>query len=327
MHTAKYWEKKGDAVHCLLCPQSCTISDGAAGLCRVRKNVKGTLYSLAYAKPVAVSIDPIEKKPLYHFLPGSNSFSIGTAGCNLRCLHCQNAGISQAASDEVPGIDMSPEAVVNLALEKGCTSISYTYNEPTVFHEYAVDCAKLARAKGLKNVLVTNGFINAEPAEEFIACMDAANVDLKAFTDEFYQKVCGGRLQPVLDTLKRYNGKMWLEVTNLLIDGKNDSMKDIERMCRWLAENIGPDVPLHFSRSFPMHRMQDIRPTPQVTLESAERIARKYLHFVYLGNIEGSSNTTCAKCGSLLISRKYCNIIDDSHSGRCTCGEQLPGVF
>jgi pyruvate formate lyase activating enzyme len=327
MHTAKYWEQSEGGVHCLLCPQSCMIVDGELGLCRVRKNAHGSLKSLVYARPVAVNIDPIEKKPLYHFLPGTSSFSIGTAGCNLACLHCQNADISQNGPDSVPGIDMSPETVVRLAVEKGCRSISYTYNEPTVFHEYAVDCARLARKKGLKNVLVTNGFINAVPADEFLTCMDAANVDLKAFSDGFYRTVCHGRLQPVLDTLLRYHGKLWIEVTNLIIDGKNDDLKDIEQMCRWIAQNLGPDVPLHFSRAFPMHRMQDIAPTPEETLEAALAIARKHLRFVYLGNVVGPSNTTCPKCGSLLISRKYYNIIDESKKGRCSCGEALPGVF
>jgi pyruvate formate lyase activating enzyme len=327
MHRAKYWETTEKNIHCLLCPQDCVIADGSVGFCHVRTNVKGILSSQVYGKPVAVSIDPVEKKPLYHFLPGSNTFSIGTLGCNLGCLHCQNAGISQVTSDDVPGIDMSPQTVVKLALEKGCQSISYTYNEPTVFHEYAVDCARLARKAGLKNIIVTNGFINADPCDEFINRMDAANVDLKSFSNEFYQKICKGRLQPVLDALKRYHGKIWLEVTNLIIDGKNDDPKEIDRMCAWLKANLGEDVPLHLSRAFPMHKMQDIVPTPDETLESARKIARKHLRYVYVGNVEGPSNTHCPSCGTLLISRKYYNITDDSRRGRCTCGEQLPGVF
>ncbi len=328
MHKARYWEKSKGKIHCTLCPQSCYIEEGKKGLCMARKNVSGTLYSMVYGKPVAVNIDPVEKKPLYHFLPGSSSLSVGTAGCNLGCLHCQNYDISRADPEDTPHHELPPEAVVKMAAEKHCESISYTYNEPTVFHEYAIDCAKLARKNGIKNILVTNGFINRTPAEEFIKHMDAANVDLKAYDDDFYKKICKGRLEPVLSTLKLYYKRLWLEITYLIIEGKNDDMEKIRQMCIWISENLGRDVPLHFSRAFPMYKMQDIGPTPEGTLLEARKIALEYLDYVYIGNIElDASSTRCPKCGALAISRKYYNVINDLKGGRCHCGHRISGVF
>jgi len=327
MHKAKYWEKKGDVIHCLLCPQNCHIAEGNKGFCRVRKNVKGELMTLVYGKPVAVNIDPIEKKPLYHFLPGSVSFSLGTVGCNLACEHCQNSDISCADPEETRSKILSPEEVVRIAKEKNCQSISYTYTEPTIFFEYVVECAKLAKKEGIKNVIVTNGFINKEPAMEFCKYIDAANVDLKAFTEDFYKNIAKARLSPVLETLKIYKKHMWLEVTNLIIDRKNDDMTEIEEMCKWISKNLGKDTPLHFSRAFPMHKMQDIVPTPENTLISAKKIAKKYLDYVYIGNTELESNTYCPKCGGLLISRKYYNIISDLKGNKCGCGHEIPGVL
>lgn len=328
MHIAKYWEKSKDDIRCTLCPKNCYIEEGKKGFCMARKNVSGRLYSVVYGRPVAVNIDPVEKKPLYHFLPGSQSLSIGTAGCNLGCLHCQNFDISRADPENTAHHDLPPEAVVKMAAEKQCKSISYTYNEPTVFHEYATDCARLARKKGIKNILVTNGFINKEPAEEFIRYMDAANVDLKAFNDKFYRKICMGGLKPVLKTLKLYYKRLWLEITYLIIDSRNDDMKEIEDMCRWISVNLGRDVPLHFSRAFPMYKMQDIEVTPAETLLKAREIARKYLDYVYIGNIElDASNTRCPKCGALVVSRRYYNVINDMKGNKCHCGHTISGVF
>ncbi len=322
-----YRKQKDRTVQCRLCPHNCTIADGKSGLCLARKNISGKLISLVYGKPVAVNIDPVEKKPLYHFLPGSTSLSIGTVGCNLFCMHCQNWDIARSEPEKTPSAELSPAQVVDMALQKGCESISYTYNEPTIFYEYALDTARLAKKKGIKNILVTNGFISKEPATEFTKCMDAANVDLKAFDDDFYKKTCKARLGPVLDTLKLYKKQIWIEVTNLVIDKRNDDPDEIRKMCRWISDNLGRDVPLHFSRAFPMYRMQDIIPTPLEALRSAEKIAKDYLDYVYIGNTEEPSNTNCPKCGALLISRKYYNIINDMNKNKCSCGHEIAGVF
>jgi pyruvate formate lyase activating enzyme len=326
MHTGRFWKSEKDKVACSLCPHNCIIKEGFSGKCGARANIGGSLVSLVYGKPVAVNVDPIEKKPLYHFLPGSMSLSIGTVGCNLFCMHCQNWQMSRGKPEALDTVqsEISPETIVNLALEKGCKSISYTYNEPTVFHEYAIDCAKLARKKGLKNVIVTNGFIQNDAAEEFAKHMDAANVDLKAFDDKFYKDICGGSLKPVLDTLKIYHDKLWLEITNLLIDKKNDNMKEIEKMCRWIKTELSADVPLHFSRAFPMYQMLDIRPTPKNTLANAKAVAEKYLNYVYIGNTEAGSDTICPKCKKAFIKRQGYETI--MKKDRC-CGEKIPGVF
>jgi len=319
---ARFWD--GDS--CSLCPHNCRIPEGKKGVCRVRKNIDGQLVSLVYGKPVSVNIDPIEKKPLYHFLPGSSSFSVGTAGCNLSCPFCQNCDISCAEPEAVNSIDMLPEEVVGMAKSRGCQSISYTYNEPSIFIEYALDCARLARKAGLKNILVTNGYINEEPALEFCKYMDAANVDLKAFNDAFY-KMCGGKLKPVLNTLKLYSSRMWVEVTNLVIDGKNDSIKEIRSMAKWLSSELGRHVPLHFSRAFPMFRMADIMPTPEKTLRQAQKIAGKYLDYVYIGNTGEAANTLCPACGNIVISRKNYQVVSHLESGMCRCGHKIPGVL
>lgn len=318
---ARYWDGK----NCRLCPKNCQITSGGVGWCKVRKNVDGKLQSLVYGKPVAISADPIEKKPLYHFLPGSSSFSIGTVGCNLGCLHCQNWDMSRKEPSQVSPHSMSPEEVVKNAIEKKCRSISYTYTEPTIFFEYAIDCAKLAKAKGLKNIIVTNGYINKEPAKEFLKYMDAANVDLKGFNDDFYKNICFGSLQPILESLKIFKD-LWLEITYLIIDGKNDNMQEIESMCRWISENIG-DVPLHFTRCFPMYKMLDIKDTPMETLQNAKAVADKYLHYVYIGNTGEPAETKCPKCGQVLISRKYMDIEIHMDMGRCSCGQAIPGDF
>ncbi|MBN2457799.1 AmmeMemoRadiSam system radical SAM enzyme [Candidatus Woesearchaeota archaeon] len=342
MHKAKYWEKRKDGkaneVICRLCPHTCLIKEGKTGLCNARVNIGGVLYSLVYGQPVALNADPIEKKPLYHFLPGTTSLSIGTVGCNLFCKNCQNWDISRAkpadikTHKDIKTQRFAPEDVVRIALENRCTSISYTYNEPTVFHEFAVDCARLARKKGLKNIIVTNGFISKEAALGFAEVMDAANVDLKSFSDSFYKDICRGSLDPILKTLKIYHKRLWLEITNLIIDRKNDSMEEIEKMCRWVKEELSTDVPLHFSRSFPMFKMTEITPTPKDTLVAAKKAAEKYLDYVYIGNadIKNSSNTYCPGCKRMLISREgYSAKINhkDLKENRCSCGRDIPGIF
>jgi len=320
---AMFYEKKKGILQCNLCPHTCFISDGSKGICRTRKNIDGKLVSLVYGKPAAVNVDPIEKKPLLHFLPGTNSFSIGTMGCNLTCEHCQNFDISCRDPEEAKTAELSPAQVVQMALEHDCRSISYTYNEPAVFYEYALETAKLARQKGLKNVLVTNGFINHEPAKKWLPFMDAANVDLKSFDEKFYREICGGSLQPVLDTIKLYKKHLWLEVTNLVIYKKNDDMHMIEEMVKWLS-SLG-QVPLHFSRAFPMFKMQDIAPTPMETLVSAKKIADNYLDHVYIGNAAANVDTNCPKFGAVLIERTGYDV--GRVLEKCGCGYELVGVF
>lgn len=331
MHEALYWETKKDKVQCKLCPHNCIIAKGKTGLCKVRKNIDDKLFSMVYAKAVAVNVDPIEKKPLYHFMPGSKSLSVGTVGCNLFCIHCQNWDIARGNPEKVPAIDLSPKQIINLAKEKGAESISYTYNEPTVFFEYAIDCAKLAKKEGIKNIIVTNGFINHKPANEFIKYMDAANIDLKSFNDDFYKKICKGNLSAVLETLKLFyknNKKIWIEITNLIIDEKNDTFKELDAMVRWISENLSRSIPIHFSRSFPMYKMQDISPTPENTLIRARNIAMKHLDYVYIGNTELESNTVCPKCKKILIYRRQYSIENNLiENNKCDCGHIISGVF
>jgi pyruvate formate lyase activating enzyme len=326
-HKAHFWEKKGNLIHCTLCPQDCMIAEGRKGFCKARKNIGGTLFSIVYGKALGLNVDPIEKKPLYHFLPGSLSLSFGTAGCNLACMHCQNHEMSCADPEDMPVNETTPADIVRIAKSKGCQSISYTYNEPTIFLEFAIDCAKLARREGLKNVLVTNGFINPEPSREFCTYMDAANVDLKAFNNDFFVKVTKSRLAPVLEALKIYKG-IWLEITNLILSGKNDDMHEIEDMCRWIRDNLGGDVPLHFSRAFPMNKMLDISPTDSQTLISARAIARKYLDYVYVGNIDvGASDTLCPKCGTVVVQRDGYKAVNKLKKNTCQCGYHISGSF
>lgn len=284
MKEAMFYRRiKGNTVQCVLCPHYCTIKPGERGRCRVRENRDGKLMSLVYARPCAVAVDPIEKKPLYHFLPGTKTFSIGTAGCNFSCLNCQNAWMSQSKPEGIPSRDMSPEEVVRFALSNGCRSISYTYSEPTVFYEYAYDTAKLARKKGLKNVFVTNGYINQEPLKKLLGVMDAFSVDLKGIEDSFYRKVCGGRVRPVLDMLKAAK-KRHVEVVVLVIPGFNDSPAKIKKLCVWVKRNLG-DVPMHFSRYFPCYKMK-AKPTTVEALVKAKNIASKAgLSKVHVGNV------------------------------------------
>ena len=332
---ASYWNKaNGKIVQCVLCPRRCVINDGQRGLCSVRINKDGTLYTLGYGNPIAINVDPIEKKPFFNVLPGKTAFSIAVAGCNMRCIFCQNWQISQAKPDEVDAYDMPPEAVVSEAIKNNCPFIVYTYTEPTVFYEYMLDISKLARAKGLKNAMHTCGYINQEPLKELLKYMDAVNVDLKGFNEGFYQKMGAfASLEPVLDTIKTVKKEgVWLEITNLIIPGMNDDPKEIKKMCEWIKENLGVDTPLHFSRFMPMFKLQNLPPTPVSKLEEAYKIAKDAgLNYVYVGNVPGhpGENTYCPKCKKIVVGRTGYSITENNIvNGKCKfCGEKIAGIY
>jgi pyruvate formate lyase activating enzyme len=306
---AKFWEKMPEKmVKCSLCPHFCKIPDGKTGLCRARKNEGGKLYSLIYGVVTSMAVDPMEKKPLYHFWPGSDIFSIGTVGCNLFCRNCQNWTISQAKVDSVPYDELPPEKIVELAKEYNCSSIAFTYTEPSIWWEFCYDVAKLARKEGLLSVYVTNGYMNLPAWEEIRPFIDAANVDVKEFSDNFYQRICGApTFKPVLETCEWLvkNG-VHVETTYLVIPGENDKPEEIRQFCKWEVEKLGPDVPTHFSRFYPHYKMVDHPPTPVETLEMAVKIAKEEgLRYTYIGNVPGheADNTYCYNCGELLIER------------------------
>ena len=334
-HVASYWNKvKDDIVQCVLCPRKCIIAPGQRGLCTVRTNSNGTLYTLGYGNPVAVHVDPIEKKPFFHVLPGTQAFSIAVAGCNMRCLFCQNWEISQARPDEVTAYDMPPAKVVAEAIKAKCPFIVYTYTEPTVFYEYMLDISKLAHENGLKNGMHTCGYINQEPLKELLKYMDAVNVDLKGFSEEFYKKMGAfAELTPVLETIKTVKKSgVWLEITNLIIPGMNDDPGQIRKMCEWIKENVGDEVPLHFSRFMPSFQLQNLPPTPMSKLEEAYRIAKETgLKYVYIGNVPGrpQENTYCPGCGKMLVSRIGYEILENNiKDGKCKfCGHKVAGIW
>src|SRR3989338_1465635 len=332
MKEAMYYEKREKGiVQCHLCPWNCVIADGKSGVCKVRENQKGKLYSLVYAKPCSIAIDPIEKKPLFHFLPGHSSFSIGTVGCNLHCKFCQNWTTSQAAHGSFAVHDLPPEKAVEEALANGCKSIAYTYNEPVIFYEYVLETARLAKKSGLKNVLVSNGFINEEPLKKLSKYIDAANIDLKAFDDSFYRKITTAWLEPVLNSLKlSVKNNIWLEITNLIIPGLNGNPKKIKEMCLWIKNNLGKDVPLHFSRFFPQYKLQNTGLTQPETLVKAREIAENAgLNYVYIGNMltEDGENTFCPKCKELLIKRQGFDVLQNKiRQNKCSCGYKIAGV-
>lgn len=283
MHEALYYEKLSeDKVRCRLCPYGCTISGGMKGACGVRINRDGTLYSEVYAKTTGVALDPIEKKPLYHYHPGEHILSIGTKGCNFHCDFCQNWRISQVL--DAPTKDITPDEVIAKAKKLGSFGIAYTYNEPFIWYEFVLDTAKLAGKNGLENVLVTNGFVNMEPLEEMLPFISAMNIDLKSFNEEFYSKICKGALKPVLEVIKRSVKSCHVELTTLLIAGLNDSKDEVTKLVNWIYDNLGPDIPLHLSRYFPCYKM-NLPPTPVESLKAALRVAKEKLKHVYLGNV------------------------------------------
>ncbi len=332
MREARLYTRENDGlVRCTLCSHGCVIAAGRRGLCAVRENRKGTLYALTYGQVAAEALDPIEKKPLYHFLPGSGTWSIAAPGCNFRCRHCQNHRLSQVAATEAPsGRPRSPQEVVAMARAAGCRSISYTYSEPTVFFEFMEDCACLAREAGLANVLVSNGFLGKEAAKRAGQWLDAANIDIKAFTDDFYRKICGARLAPVLETVARLHGLgVWLEITTLIIPGLNDSAEELRALARFIA-GISPDIPWHLSAFHPAYQLMDVPRTPVATLLRARDIGQRAgLRYVYLGNVQipGAGDTLCPRCGALLVRRGRLNErMPTGPAETClSCALEIPG--
>ena len=331
MKEALYYKKLKDKVQCVLCPRNCIIEEDMAGFCGVRKNIKNKLYSLVYAKPISVAIDSIEKKPLYHFLPGTKSFSIGTVGCNLSCQHCQNWQTSQAKPEQYHAPTLEPKQLVEKAIKNNCKSISYTYNEPLIFYEYVLDTAKIAKKNNIKNTMVTNGFVNKEPLEKLLPYMDGANIDLKGFDDKFYRKTTSAWLEPVLDSIKTMHKKIWIEITNLIIPTLNDDIKKIKEMCQWIKDNLSPDVPLHFTAFYPSYKLTNIPPTSADILLKAYDVAKKVgLNYVYVGNIQTDKNNTyCPKCKELLIERSYFDVYKNNiKNGKCSfCEEKIAGIW
>jgi pyruvate formate lyase activating enzyme len=332
----EFWHALPDGRHvqCDLCPRACTLQDGQRGFCFVRMAHAGSVELTSYGRASGFCIDPIEKKPLHHFLPGTSVLSFGTAGCNLGCRFCQNWDISKARAQDKLQAQASPERVAQAAREAGCKSIAFTYNDPVIFAEYAVDTALAAHALGLKTVAVTAGYISPAARERFFAPMDAANVDLKAFSERFYRKLCFAELAPVLDTLRwlKHESRVWLEVTTLLIPGQNDSESEVGQLCDWLASELGPDTPLHFTAYHPDYKL-DAPPTPASTLLRAREQARAAgLKHVYLGNLPLSTgqDTLCAACGATVITRSTYRITGfrlDAHGACQACGAPLAGHF
>jgi len=333
---ARLYDKLDDGkVKCHLCAHRCMIAEGKRGICQVRENRKGTLYSLVYGLSISQAIDPVEKKPLFHFYPGSSAFSFATVGCNFRCAFCQNWQISQTVRDggAVDGHDATPEHLAAAARHYGCRSIAYTYTEPTIFFEYAYDTAVIAARSGIKSIYVTNGYMTGEMLDAFGTHLHAANVDLKSFSDEFYKKACGARLQPVLDTLKAMKRRgIWLEITTLVVPGQNDSEGELRALAEFIAREVGVDTPWHVSRFHPEYEMPDVQPTPAATLHRAREIGQEAgLRYVYEGNVPGSDgeNTYCFSCHRRLIHRFGFTIVEnlvDSASGCPYCGAVIDGV-
>jgi pyruvate formate lyase activating enzyme len=323
----------GGEIQCDLCPKRCRVSKGKRGACRVRENRDGKYYSLVYGNPCAVNLDPIEKKPFFHVLPSTTSFSIATVGCNFQCKFCQNWEISQASPEDVYNYDVPPEMIVEKAKEAGAHSVAYTYVEPTIFYEYMTDICHLVRKAGLLNVCHSNGFINPEPLRKLCKVMDAANIDLKGFTETFYRDLCNGELSPVLETLKTLRKeKVHLEITNLVIPTQNDDLSGVREMCLWVKNELGGDTPIHFSRFYPLYKLRSLPPTPVSILEKARSVALSSgLEYVYIGNIPGheGEHTYCPNCRKMLI-RRIGYMIGENHlrGGKCKyCGKPIPGIW
>ncbi len=329
---AMFYRPEDGKVRCRLCRHECLIAPSKRGICQVRENRDGKLYSLNYRKAVSMAVDPIEKKPFFHFHPGSTSLSIATVGCNFRCLHCQNYSISQMVRDhgQIPGEDVPPEDVVKEAKERGCDSISYTYSEPTIFYEYAYDIAKLAKSEGLSNNFVTNGYIGEDALKEISPFLDAANIDLKGFTDEFYRKVCGAKLQPVLDSIKLHHELgIWIEIATLVIPGYNDRREEFEGIAKFIA-SVDPEIPWHVTRFHPDYKLLDAEATSLAKLREARKIGiAAGLKYVYEGNIPGEEkeDTICPSCGELLVKRLGFSVMKNVISqGKCPkCGAKIAG--
>mgnify|MGYP000434753626 CR=1 FL=1 len=332
---ARYYEKLAHRkIKCVLCPRECVIDDQETGYCGVRENRGGTYYTLVYGRACSANVDPIEKKPLFHFLPGSGSFSIATAGCNVLCKFCQNWQISQARPEQIQNYRLFPNDVAEYAIKSNCRSIAYTYSEPVIFTEYMYDCAEAGRPKNIRSVMISNGYINPEPMRDLCGVLDAVKIDLKAFTEKFYREWVAGELQPVLNTLvllKKLD--MWTEIVYLIIPTLNDDPKEIKQMSQWIVAKLGPDVPIHFSRFHPVYRLKNLPPTPTKSLEIARNIALDAgIHYAYIGNVPGheGENTFCHGCGKLIIRRLGYQIAENhlSPDGRCHfCQTKIPGIW
>jgi pyruvate formate lyase activating enzyme len=323
----------GGEIQCELCPHLCRVPKGKRGACRVRENRDGKYYSLVYGNPCALHPDPIEKKPFFHVLPATTSFSLATAGCNFQCKFCQNWEISQASPEDVYSYEVPPEMVVKMAKQIGAYSIAYTYVEPTIFYEFMLDIAHLTKKAGLLNVTHSNGFINPGPLRNLCKVLDAANIDLKAFTETFYRELCSGELNPVLETLKILKKeKVHVEITNLVIPTKNDDIAVVKEMCLWVKRELGAETPIHFSRFYPLYKLKTLPPTPVSTLERAREVALSSgLEYVYIGNIPGhlGENTFCPKCKKMIIQRTGF-MVGEIHlkGGKCGyCGKPIPGIW
>lgn len=335
-HTTHYWHRLADGrVQCDVCPRACKLHEGQEGMCFVRANRGGEVVLTTYGRSSGYCVDPIEKKPLNHFLPGSPVLSFGTAGCNLACKFCQNWDISKSRETDTLADQATPDRIARAAKALGCASVAYTYNDPVIFMEYAIDVAQACREYGIKSVAVTAGYICPEPRAELYRYMDAANVDLKGFSERFYWKICGGHLQPVLDTLTylKHETRVWFEITTLLIPGENDSEQEIDAMTRWVVENLGVEVPMHFTAFHPDWKMMDKAHTPPATLTRARDIAlRNGVRYAYTGNVQDKAggSTYCHRCGTTLIGRDGYTLSDWNlgAGGRCAaCGMPCPGVF
>ena len=330
---ASHYQSTPRGVKCLICPNECTLKDGELSDCHNRKADKGKLYTMAYGNPCAIHVDPVEKKPLLHFLPQSLSFSIATAGCNFACLNCQNWEISQTSPTETRNQQAPPLSVVETALREKCQSIAFTYSEPITFFEYMLDTATLAHEKGVKTIMVSNGYINPDPLKELCQVIDAANIDLKVFDEEIYLKLTGGKLEPILKGLTIFRDQgVWLEITNLMIPSWTDNMQHVEKMCKWLADEGFSDYPLHFSRFHPQYKLTRLPATPVSTLEKARDIAQKAgLKYVYIGNLPGigGEDTWCPGCKKLLIRRRGFTVEQNRlEKGQCPdCKTSIAGVW
>lgn len=333
-HEARFYKTDGEgSVQCELCPRRCRVTNGLRGYCRVRENHDGKYYTLVYGKACATNVDPIEKKPFFHVYPGTKAFSIATVGCNMHCKFCQNFDISQASPDDVPVPYRSPDDIVGMAISAGAKTLAFTYSEPTIFYEYMSDCARAAKERGLGSIVISNGFINEAPQRALFPLVKAIKIDLKAFTDSFYQRICDGSLQPILDMLRRLSSSgVWYEIVNLVIPTLNDNGQDIQRMAAWIVKELGPDVPLHFTRYSPLYRLKNLPPTPGETLLNARAIAMKEgCHFVYCGNQPGmdGEDTFCPSCKKAVIKRYGFRILEQHLSrGTCAyCGAVIPGLW
>jgi pyruvate formate lyase activating enzyme len=320
-------------VKCQICPNNCILKEGLDSICRTHVVKDGKLYTIAYGNPCSVHTDPIEKKPLFHFLPATSSFSIATAGCNFACLNCQNWEISQQGPNDTRNVELFPENVVDQAFKSGCKSIAYTYSEPIAFYEYMFDTARLAKPRGIKNLLISNGYINEKPLKDLTKYIDAANINLKSFSEETYAKLNGGSLQPILNTLKILKAEgVWLEITNLIVPGWTNDLNMIKEMCEWLVVNGFADNPLHFSRFHPLYKLTSLPYTPLETLEKARNIAMKTgIHYVYIGNVPGTTaeNTFCPTCKKMVIERRGFTILANNlNHGACKfCDTKIAGVW